>query len=94
MRSSGRRSKSDVARRELIGLAVEVRSAHGGWNGLAGTVVDETKHTFLVELASGATKRIPKPGNRFVFRDGTDALEINGNDITFQPEDRTKKIRG
>lgn len=94
MRSSSRRSKSDVARRELIGLAVEVRSAHEGWSGLTGTVVDETKHTFLVELASGATKRIPKPGNRFVFRDGTDAHEISGSDIAFQPEDRTKRIRG
>lgn len=112
MRSSSRRSRSDAARRELIGLAVEVRSAHEGWNGLTGTVVDETKHTFLVEIdasprgrvSSGAepapettskvVKRVPKAGNRFVFRDGTDAHEINGNDITFQPEDRTKRIRG
>lgn len=94
MRSSSRRSRSDVARRELIGLPVEVRSAHEGWNGLCGTVVDETKHTFLVEMASKVVKRVPKAGNRFVFRDGTDAHEIAGNDISFQPEDRTKKVRG
>lgn len=110
MRSSSRRERADIARRELIGLPVEVRSAHEGWNGLAGTVVDETKHTFLVEtdaapsrvvsgtevpdLASKACKRVPKSGNRFVFRDGTDAIEVVGDDIKFQPEDRTKKVRG
>ena len=82
----------DVARHELIGLAVTVRSPHGGFDGLEGRVVDETKHTLVVETPSGE-KRVPKPGNRFVFRVGTDAVEVVGDEITFQPEDRTKKVR-
>lgn len=82
-----RRSRAnDVARHELIGLEVTV-------NGLSGRVVDETKHTFLVETPKGA-KRVGKAGNRFVFRVGADAVALDGDDIMFQPEDRTKKVRG
>jgi ribonuclease P protein subunit POP4 len=77
---------NDVARHELIGLEVTV-------NGRSGRVVDETKHTFLVETPSGV-KRVGKAGNRFVFRVGTDAVALDGDDIMFQPEDRTKKVRG
>ena len=88
-----KRGTQDVARHELIGLLVTVESAHAGWNGLEGTVVDETKHTFLVELASGAEKRVPKSGNRFVFRVGNERFVVNGSDIEFRPEDRTKKVR-
>ena len=76
----------DVARSELIGLFVRVDT------GLEGRVVDETKNTFLVETPSGV-KRVPKPGRRFLFRVGTGAIEIHGDDIAFQPEDRTKKAR-
>lgn len=93
MRSSSRRTTA-VARSELIGLPVTVESRHAGWNGLSGAVVDETKHTFLVETGPRSLKRVPKPGNRFVFRVGPDAFVVEGADITFQPEDRTKKIRG
>jgi ribonuclease P protein subunit POP4 len=78
---------ADVARHELIGLEVSVK------DGPSGRVVDETKHTFLVETKSGP-RRVPKAGRRFVFRVGTDAVMVDGNDIMFQPEDRTKKIRG
>lgn len=94
MRSSGRRSQAaDVARRELIGLDVTVESRHPGF-AVAGKVVDETKHTFLVETAPKVVKRIPKTGNRFLFRAGTDAVLVEGADIIFRPEDRTKRIRG
>ena len=84
---------ADVARHELIGLLVTIESAHAGWNGLEGTVVDETKHTFLVELASGAEKRVPKSGNRFVFRVGNERFVVLGDELQFRPEDRTKKVR-
>ena len=78
---------SDVARSELIGLLVEVRDLS-----LKGRVVDETRNTFLVETPSGV-KRVPKPGRRFLFRVGTREIEIDGNEIMFRPEDRTKKAR-
>lgn len=84
----------DVARRELIGLDVVVHSAHAGWDGLSGRVVDETKHMFLVESASRVVKQVPKSGQRFAFRVGTERIVVDGNEIAFQPEDRTKKVRG
>lgn len=94
MRSSSKKGNADVARHELIGLAVTVESPHAGWHGLAGRVVDETKHTFLVERASGSATRVPKSGQRFVFRVGDDRFVVEGDTITFRPEDRTKKVRG
>ncbi len=97
MRSSGEANKlsRDVARHELIGLDVVVESRHAGWDGLTGRVVNETKHTFAVERASGSAEAIvPKSGQTFHFLVGNARVEIDGDDIKFQPEDRTKKIRG
>lgn len=88
-----RRENADVARHELIGLLVTVRSAHAEWNGLEGTVVDETKHTILVERSNGREAVVPKPGNRFVFHVGNERFALDGDSITFRPEDRTKKVR-
>jgi RNase P/RNase MRP subunit p29 len=88
-----KRENADVARHELIGLFVTVGSAHAGWNGLEGTVVDETKQTFLVERTTGPEAVVPKSGNRFVFRVGNERFVVNGDDIDFRPEDRTKKVR-
>ena len=104
-----RRGNLDVARHELIGLEVEVESRCAEFDGLRGLVVDETKHTFLVERASGSEAVVPKSGQRFVFRVGNErfavsgdgpspveptTVEIDGDEIMFRPEDRTKKVRG
>jgi ribonuclease P protein subunit POP4 len=78
---------AEVARHELIGRFVAVDA------GPSGLVVDETKNTFLVETPSGV-KRVPKPGRRFHFRVGNADVVVDGNDIMFRPEDRTKKVRG
>jgi ribonuclease P protein subunit POP4 len=78
---------AELARHELIGRFVSV-----GDGGHSGLVVDETKNTFLVETPTGV-KRIPKPGRRFLFRVGDADVAVDGNDIMFQPEDRTKKVR-
>ena len=94
MRSSSRKTAAGVARHELIGLEVEVRSAHAGWSGLSGKVVDETTHTFLVETASGSQLLVPKSGQEFVFRVGEHRFVVRGDEIRFRPEDRTKKVRG
>lgn len=94
MRSSSKKRDADVARHELIGLEVSVRSPHPGWDGLSGRIVDETKNTFLVERASGPAVMVPKRGQRFEFRVGDALVEVRGDDIIFRPEDRTKKVRG
>ncbi len=92
MRSSSKKEAADVARRELIGLEVAVDSRHAGWDGLSGTVRDETMNTFLVETASGREVLVPKAGQGFTFRVGDVRMAVRGNDIQFRPEDRTKKI--
>ena len=93
--SSNRKKDAGVARHELIGLEVAVRSRHAGWDGLSGRVVDETKHTFLVEAAgTGRETLVPKAGQVFTFRVGDRSFEVRGDEITFRPEDRTKKVRG
>jgi RNase P/RNase MRP subunit p29 len=89
-----RREDPNVARQELIGLLVTVESACAEFNGLEGTVVDETKHTFLVERTSRSETVVPKSGQRFVFRVGTERFVVRGDEIMFRPEDRTKKVRG
>jgi RNase P/RNase MRP subunit p29 len=94
MRSSSKKEAADVARRELIGLGVLVKSRHAGWDGLSGTVRDETKSTFLVETASGQEVLVPKAGQDFVFQVGDARSVVRGTDIQFRPEDRTKKYRG
>ncbi len=88
-----KRETPDVARHELIGLLVTVESRSAGHDGLEGTVVDETKHTLIVERPSGSEAVVPKRGNRFVFRVGNERFVVNDDDITFRPEDRTKKVR-
>ena len=104
-----RRENPNVARHELIGLLVTVESPSATMDGLEGTVVDETKHTFLVERTSGPTILVPKSGQRFVFRVGNErfvasrdatsrvdsaTVVVDGDSIQFRPEDRTKKVRG
>lgn len=88
-----KRENADVARSELIGLRVTVESRHAGWNGLEGSVVDETKHTLVVERASGPETVVPKTGQRFNFLVGNERFVVRGEDIMFRPEDRTKKVR-
>jgi RNase P/RNase MRP subunit p29 len=56
-------------------------------------VVDETKHTLIVERPSGSEAVVPKRGNRFNFRVGTERFVVRGEEIMFRPEDRTKKVR-
>ena len=85
------RTAENLGSHELIGLKVTVmkndRPEHEG------LVIDETMKTF--RLFSGAKYiMVPKDGRDFVFRldDGTNVL-LKGTDISFRPEDRTKKVK-
>jgi len=79
-------------KREYIGLEVEVLVAPDpSLKGMRGTVVDETRNTFVVR-GDGKDRRIPKQGARFGFTaDG--GFVISGDEIPFRPEDRIKKAR-
>ena len=89
----GKRKRSDFMKGELIGLEVEViASSHPGYLSLVGRVVDETKNTLVIER-EGRCRRIPKPGNKFLFTCEGNSYHIRGEEIQHRPEDRIKKCR-
>ena len=82
----------DIIRYEFIGTGAEIaRSPHGGYVGLGGIVVGETKNTFTL-LSEGQAKNIIKELAvfNFTFDDGTIA-EIDGKLLVGRSEDRLKK---
>ena len=82
----------DIIRYEFIGTGAEItRSPHGGYIGLGGIVVGETRNTFTL-LSEGKTKSVIKDLAVFNFKfgDGTVA-EIDGKLLVGRPEDRLKK---
>lgn len=86
-------TRGELKRQELIGLDVVVISAtHPGYIGIAGRVVDETKHMLVIEM-KGIEKRIPKRTCVFEFVIGGRKEKIDGREIEFRPEDRIKRIK-
>lgn len=86
------RTPANLARHELIGLAVEVvGSTDPSEHGLSGRVVDETLGTFVVEGPDGAERQIAKEGRTFRFDLEGRAVELAGDDLAHRPRDRTKK---
>jgi len=82
----------NLRKHELIGLQVAIlRSPDPSLVGVRGLVVDETRNTLVVE-AGGREKRVAKEGTRFRF-DVDGGVEVDGAEILYRPEDRTKKAR-
>jgi len=82
----------NLKKHELIGLQVAIlHSADPSLVGVRGLVVDETRNTLVVE-AGGREKRVLKEGARFRF-EVQGGVEVDGDEILFRPEDRTKKAR-
>lgn len=82
----------DIIRYEFIGSGAEItRSPHGGYVGLGGIVVGETRNTFSL-ISEGQVKSVIKEQAVFNFKfgDGTIA-EIEGKLLVGRPEDRLKK---
>ncbi len=80
---------------ELIGLRAKVeQSLSLPYEGISGTVVDETKNTLVLSGRKGEEKRVPKKGCvfSFVLPDGKN-VRLDGGKIAFRPYDRPKKIR-
>ena len=76
-----------MAQREFIGRRVTVAEhSDPSLRGLAGTVVDETRETLLLE-SGGGRKRVAKRGGSFNFDDET----VAGDRIAFRPQDRTRR---
>lgn len=76
---------------EILGAFVALE--HPGLKGgrLDGTLVDETRNTFLVR-SGPRTVRVPKSGARgTILLDGR-ALPLSGDSLRQRPEDRTKRV--
>jgi RNase P/RNase MRP subunit p29 len=78
---------------ELIGAAISVRAAPGVRDPVAGTIVDETLSTFVVELAGRSrTVRLAKRGlDGAIVLEGRE-LPLRGDLLRVRPEDRTKRL--
>lgn len=78
---------------EFIGSRIFVKKHDNRlYENIEGEVVDETFHTFIVEV-KGKQKIIPKDHAIFKFsRDGK-TFEVEGALIDMRPEDRLKNIR-
>ena len=87
------RTPGNLARHELIGLDVAVvKAADPSLLGLRGQVVDETMKTLVIE-SGGEERRVPKAGCAFVFELDGNKVGLEGSDIAYRPEERTKKAR-
>jgi ribonuclease P protein subunit POP4 len=82
-----------LAREELIGLRVKIKDCKDpSWLNKSGTIVDETKNTFLIEI-DDKKRKIAKKIASFEFEYRGKKITINGSKIAFRPEDRIKKVR-
>ncbi len=84
----------DILKHELIGLDIEiVDSSNKSLIGKKGTIIDETRNSFVLKDSNGQRIRLLK--NVIVFRVKLNSalLEINGKETVGRPEDRLKKKR-
>ena len=93
----GRDSESSVREAlagEHIGAAIQVEVAPGITPlPLRGTIVDETMHTYLVQMPGhDRPRRIPKAGLSATLLIGERSIRLSGDALRVRPEDRTKRV--
>jgi len=82
-----------IAKDEFIGRAVIISDCTDPtWVQRTGRIIDETKHTFLIQTTQGR-KRIAKQTATFTFPDERNTVSIKGSTILFRAEERIKKAR-
>ena len=85
--------KTAIVKDELIGRHVRIKDCTDpNWIGKSGTIIDETKNTFLIER-DDEQKRIAKNTATFEFEYNKEKLIVKGSRLTYRPEDRIKKAR-
>ncbi len=85
------RSPTNIARHELIGLDVVVVDAQNkNLIGIKGEIVDETKHSFMIQ-SKNDEKRVLKKGTSFKLIINNQGIIIKGDILVGRPEDRIKK---
>jgi len=87
-------NKQDVfIKDEFIGKAVTIKACSDpAWIGVTGLILDETKHTFLLNVGN-QQKRIAKESAIFEFIQEKERIVVDGARISYRPEDRIKKAR-
>lgn len=85
-------NKKILAKEELIGHHVTIQECTDpSWINKSGTIVDETKNTFIIEIGN-KKKRITKNTAVFKFENYENTI-LEGTRLTYRPEDRIKKAR-
>ena len=78
---------------ELIGRKVTIiECTDPSWKNQSGFIIDETKHTFLIETEK-KQKRIAKKTATFAFEYNGKKNIVKGTRLIYRPEERIKKIR-
>ena len=73
-----------LLRGEFIGKKADVEGTT-----ITGTIIDETKHTFVIETTMG-NKKLAKNGNTFIIHAPEGIVRVSGKDIASRPEERIK----
>ena len=78
---------------ELIGrVATIIECTDPSWINQSGLIIDETKHTFLIEIEK-KQKRIAKQTATFAFEYNGKKTIVKGTRLAHRPEERIKKTR-
>ncbi len=82
-----------IASDELIGRMVTIiECTDPTWVNQKGLIIDETQHTFLIEMEK-KQKRIAKQTATFAFDYHGKQTIVKGSRLVYRPEDRIKKTR-
>lgn len=83
-------NEKNLMAHEMNGLQVEViNSSDKNKIGIKGTVIKETKNTFIIE-SKAKEKIIPKKETEIMFFVGKKKIKIKGEKIMEKPENRIK----
>jgi ribonuclease P protein subunit POP4 len=78
---------------ELIGRMITIiECTDPSWINQSGLIIDETKHTFLIETEK-KQKRIAKQTATFAFEYNGKKTIVKGTRLAHRPEERIKKTR-
>ena len=78
---------------ELIGrMVIIIECTDPSWINQSGLIIDETKHTFLIETEK-KQKRIAKQTATFAFEYNGKKTIVKGTRLAHRPEERIKKTR-
>lgn len=78
----------NVLRHEWIGQTVE--ATQNGKTICSGKIVDETKHTFIMEEKNGAEKKIVKNQTQFILTLNQQKVKVEGKTLELRSFDRVK----